>query len=96
VTFFLLENCFCSLLLALSLTLYLAFSLSLTHTRTLFSPHPSSVLQSDLNALTTEQIDYEADSKSAGGLSMSSATTDEIITDVHRYCTGVQGHGSIE
>lgn len=67
-------------------SLHLTFSLSLPLSLSLTHSLSTLPLQSDLNALTTEQIDYEADSKSAGGLSMSSATTDEIITDVHRYC----------
>ena len=42
-------------------------------------------MQADLLALTTEKIDYEAETKSAGGQSVIGSTTEDIVTDVRRY-----------
>ena len=44
--------------------------------------HP--LLQSDVASLTNEEIDYEANSKSAGGMSMISANSDDIVLDVYK------------
>ena len=42
-------------------------------------------IQADLHALTTEKIDYEAETKSAGGQSVIGSSTEDIVVDVRRY-----------
>jgi hypothetical protein len=41
-------------------------------------------MQADLQALTTEKVDYEAESKSAGGQSVIGSSTEDIVVDVRR------------
>ena len=72
------------------LSAYIPLTSSLLPHTSYLIPHPSllpppSPLQADLAALTSEDIDYEANSKSAGGLSMISASSEDIILDVYRY-----------
>jgi hypothetical protein len=43
-----------------------------------------SLMQADLQALTTEKVDYEAESKSAGGQSVIGSSTEDIVVDVRR------------
>ena len=43
-----------------------------------------SDFEADLTALRSAQVDYDEESKAAGGASMLTATSDDIVSDVHR------------